>query len=466
MALDYALKYDASPTCADFLSDRSPHKILAGPVGGGKTSAAIVHMLMNSINQEPDNDGIRRTRHLVVRNTVPMLRQTTIKSFLDWIPDGVFGKWLTSDKTYYMRFDDVEAEVLFMSLEDANDIRKLLSLETTTAFFNEFREINPEIVEGLIGTKRVGRYPSRKQGPGATYPCIIADTNMPAMDSWHQQAMDGIVGDWTLFKQPSGRSAEAENLQFLPPGYYDTSGLNDEYIKTMIDCEYGTSREGLPVFRSTFIPAFHIATEPLKPIISDEHPLIIGIDAGLTPAAIIGQVTPRGNLNILAECWTPSENSMGMERFLDTRLIPLLRSRFAGHKVKVIVDPASMQRSQATEETVFEIIAKKRMAVVPAPSNKIDLRVGSAETLFAKQVDGKAYLLIDASCKGLISALKYGYKYGAKRAGDIDEKPLKNHPDSDIADAFTYLTVHLGGEVRIMSSVKREVKKANHAGWT
>ena len=102
MALDHALKYDASPTCADFISSRAIHKILAGPVGGGKTSAAIMHILYNAINQEPDNDGIRRTRHLVVRNTVPMLKQTTIKSFLDWIPDGVFGKWLTSDKTYYI----------------------------------------------------------------------------------------------------------------------------------------------------------------------------------------------------------------------------------------------------------------------------------------------------------------------------------------------------------------------------
>ena len=43
MALNYDLKYDASPTCAAFLASRDKLKILAGPVGGGKTSAAIMH---------------------------------------------------------------------------------------------------------------------------------------------------------------------------------------------------------------------------------------------------------------------------------------------------------------------------------------------------------------------------------------------------------------------------------------
>lgn len=462
--MEYSLNYDASATCSDFLASRDRHKILAGPVGGGKTSACIVHILMNSIGQEPDNDGIRRTRHLVVRNTVPMLKTTTIKSFLDWIPDGVFGRWVSSDRTYFMKFDDVEAEILFMSLEDANDIRKLLSLETTTAFFNEFREINPEIVEGLIGTKRVGRYPSAKQGPGPTYPCILADTNMPAMDTWHQQVMDGEIGNWTTFKQPSGRSDTAENLKYLPKGYYDTEGLSDEYIRTMIDVEYGTSREGLPVFRSTFVPDFHIAKFPLKHIVSEEHPLIIGLDAGLTPAAVIGQQTPKGTTHILDECFVLSDNSMGMERFLDTKLLPLLRSKYAGCPVRVVVDPAAKQRSQANEETVFEIIKKKRLRVLPAFTNKTDLRISSAEVLLSKQTEGKASMLIDEGCKHLIAALKHGYKFASRRDGEIEEKPSKNS-FSHIADGFTYFTVYLNGEGRVEGTGRREIQPISSAGW-
>lgn len=463
---EFKFKYAASPTCAKFIANHDPRKILAGPVGGGKTSACIVAILMNAIHQEPDFDGIRRTRHLVVRNTVPMLRMTTIKSFLDWIPDGVFGRWAVSDKIYYMKFKDVEAEIQFLALEDENDIRKLLSLETTTCYFNELREINESVIEGMIGTKRVGRYPSRKQGPGATYPCILADTNMPAMDTYHQEIMDGDIGGWTLFKQPPGDSAIAENLEFLPPDYYNTEGLSDEYIRTMIKCEYGTSREGMPVFRQTFIPDFHIAKEPLLALQSPDYPILIGLDAGLTPAAIIGQINMASRLNVLAECFTPKNESIGMERFLTTRLIPLLRNRFPNNKVTVIVDPAAMQKSQATEETVFQIITKTGLSVRTAASNKLDLRIGSAETMFGRQIGGKAALLIDESCKGLISALKHGYIFAAKRDGEMEVTPKKDHPNSDLADALMYMTSYVVGTQNIGNTRKREIKSVASVGWT
>lgn len=447
MALDYNLTYVAPPTCADFLSSRAPRKIIAGPVGSGKSSACVMHMVLNAIEQAPDDDGIRRTRFVVCRNTIPALRQTTIKTFLDWIPDGVFGQWVSSDKVYRMKFDDVESEVLFMSMEDASDLRKLLSLEATGFFINEAKEIQQDVIEGIIGTKRIGRYPSRKQGPGATYPFFIMDTNFPAYDSYHQKIMDGEEGDWETFKQPGGRTPEAENLAFLPPDYYNTEGLSEDYIRSMIDCEYSTSREGLPVFRSTFIPDFHISKEALKPTGYEGNTILIGMDAGLTPAAVIGQQTARGTVNILGECYVLPADSMGMERFLDTRLLPLLRSKFAGCAPTVIIDPAAMQRSQASEETVFEILGKKRLKAICAPTNKTELRIGSAESLFSRQTDGKAGLLIDAACPWLISALKHGYKYAAKRDGEIEEKPAKNNY-SHVADAFCYLTSYLAGESR------------------
>ncbi|MGB5049831.1 MAG: hypothetical protein WBO46_12895, partial [Caldilineaceae bacterium] len=267
------------------------------------------------------------------------------------------------------------------------------------------------------------------------------------LDTWHQRVMDGEEGDWVTFKQPGGRHPDAENLENLPPGYYDVEGLAEEYVKVMVDAEYGTSKEGLPVFRSTFVPSFHLAKEPLKPTGFEGNTLLIGMDAGLTPAAVLGQQTARGTVNILGECYVLSTESMGMERFLDTRLLPMLRSKFPGCTPTVIIDPAAMQRSQASEETVFEIIGKKRMKVICAPTNKTELRIGSAETLFSKQSEGKAGLLIDAACPWLITALRHGYKYAAKRDGEIEEKPAKNSY-SHIADAFCYLTSYLAGESR------------------
>jgi hypothetical protein len=463
--VDYKFNFIAPKTCAEFMLDRYPRKILAGPVGGGKTSACIAHILKNATEQAPDRDGIRRSKHLVVRNTVPMLKSTTIKTFLDWIPDGTLGQYYISDKIYNLKFGDVDAEVSFMSLEDSNDIRKLLSLETTTVFLNEFREINPDIVEALIGTKRIGRYPSKKGGPGATYPCMIADTNMPSYDSWHQQVMDGQLMDFKLFKQPSGRSPEAENLANLPDDYYNIDGLSEEYIRTMVDVEYGSSKEGMPVFKSSFIKDYHVAKGPLSAISSSSYPLIVGMDAGLTPAAIIGQQLPTGRLNILAEVFTPRGETMGMERFLETKLMPVLMGRFGDNPALGIIDPAGEQRSQADEQTVFEII-KKKMRVRLAPTNKLDLRIGSAETFFARQVMGEAGLLIDPSCTNLIAALEHNYRYAVKRSGEIEEKPEKSHPVSDIVDGFMYLTVHLAGtNTRDSNRLAVPVVPVSFRGW-
>src|SRR3990170_1839515 len=368
--MSFSLNYDASPTIADFISDRSPRKILAGPVGGGKTSGCVIHTLLNAMQQEPDNDGFRRSRHLVVRNTIPQLKTTTMKTFTDWLPPEVFGKFNISDKMYYLNFEDVRAEVLFLAIEDEQSLRQLLSLECTTIYLNEMREMSQVVLEGIIGAKRAGRYPSRKQGPGATYPCIIADTNMPAFDTYHQKIMEGDEGDWKTFKQPGARTPEAENLEFLPPDYYNIDGLTEEYIRVMIDCEYGSSKEGMPVFRQTFIPEFHIAKEPLLTIHSHDYPLLIGLDAGLTPAAIIGQMTPTGRLNILGECYTPKNESIGMERFLANRLKPMLASKFGGAPSLTVVDPAAGQASQASEETVLSVLEKSGLKHQTAASNK------------------------------------------------------------------------------------------------
>lgn len=463
--MSFHLRYTASPTVDEFINSRAPRKIISGAVGSGKTSGCVMHTLLNAMQQEPDEDWLRRSRHLVVRNTIPQLKTTTMKTFTDWLPPEIFGKFNVSDKLYTLNFEDVRAEILFLAIEDEQSLRQLLSLECTTIYLNEMREMSQVVLEGIVGAKRTGRYPSKKQGPGATYPCIIADTNMPAFNTYHQKIMDGEEGAWATFKQPGGRSPEAENLNNLPADYYNTEGLTEEYIRTMIDCEYGTSKEGMPVFRDTFVTDFHVAKEPLRAITAADYPLVIGLDAGLTPAATIGQQTPSGKINILAECFTLPSETTGMERFLQTRLTPMLTRRFPGINAIVIVDPAAMQRSQADEVTVFKIIERAGYKVFPASSNKIDLRIGSAETLLGQQVGGKAVLQIDPGCTGLISALGNGYVFDAKKSGETEDKPCKSHPASDIADSFTYFTQYMSGPRRSRKVEAIKLKTVSLSGW-
>jgi hypothetical protein len=136
-----------------------------GPFGSGKSSACIMKILHISLYvQKPGPDGIRRTRWAVVRNTNKELRDTTIRTFKDWLPPSVFGRFYETIPHNYIitAWPNAEIEVLFRALDGPDAVKDLLSAEYTGAWFNEFREIRQEIFEGMDG--RIGRYPARKDG--------------------------------------------------------------------------------------------------------------------------------------------------------------------------------------------------------------------------------------------------------------------------------------------------------------
>ena len=74
--------------------------------------------------------------------------------------------------------------------------------------------------------------------------------------------------------------------------------------------------------------------------------------------------------------------------------------------------------------------------------------------------------MVDAGCVGLLNALKHGYKFAARKDGDMEEKPLKDHPNSDIGDAFCYLTSYVVGAKIVRGGARREIKPVQSRGWT
>lgn len=466
-------RYRAPPIVAKFLKSDANMRVIMGPQGSGKSSGSVIETLRRSISRKPDSDGIRRAKWVVVRNSVPMLRDTTIPTFLRWFPHGTLGTWHATDKYYHFKFGDVDALVQFRALDDKDDIAKLLSSEYTGCYFNEFREIDPVIHEAM--TKRVGRWvtdPNWTQADiDATWYGIWADTNPPQVGSWlHSMMEDNKPQSWDVFKQPSGRSPEAENRDHLRSDYYDTDGLSEEYIRVMIDGEYGYDQSGLPVFGKTYIPSFHNSKEPLHIRASTDCPLLIGLDAGLKPAAVIGQQDYRDRLLVAGECYVERSESMGMERFVTTRLLPYLRLHFPHAGCAYITgDPAINHRGQANEITPFDILTKY-FSVALAYSDKLPARLGAAEQWLSGHVDGKAKIIFGPMTPFLQGALAHHYRFEKKKnTGGIGDEtkdtPEKNHP-SNIADAFMYLCMHVGGAGAVLVQPAREVQVVSSAGWT
>lgn len=175
--LDYR---PAGGTLARFHRSDDFVRVLMGPLGSGKTTACAVEIWRRAIAQTPNRRGVRQSRWLVVRSTYPELETTTIKSWRA-VFDERFGamSWghppvhqLTADLADGTRLD---AEVIFMALDEPDGPDKIRGLELTGAWFNEVREIPKAVID--MATARVGRFPEKRDG-GPDWFGIIADSNM------------------------------------------------------------------------------------------------------------------------------------------------------------------------------------------------------------------------------------------------------------------------------------------------
>ena len=222
-------------------------RVAKGPVGSGKSSACVMEIIRRASQQAPGPDGIRRTKFAVIRNTYRELRDTTRRTFEQWIPPQL-GKWREADFAFDIAAPladgtRVECEVLFRSLNRPEDVKKLLSLEVTGAYVNELKEIPKRVIDVL--ETRIGRYPSRLQG-GVTWFGWWADTNPWHVGHWGQKLFKRPPPGYEIYAQPGGRSPDAENAENLPDGYYDRlcHGKDAEWLRVFVDGEDAASDVG------------------------------------------------------------------------------------------------------------------------------------------------------------------------------------------------------------------------------
>ncbi len=187
-----------TPTGYNFLLDRSPVQMIRGAYGSGKTVVCCTKIMMLALEQEPGPDNIRRTRAAIVRNTAPMLLQTTMETWLGLFPEIECG---SVRRTAPMRQvievppgrngePGLRLEIDFLALDRPKDVRKLLSYEGTIIYFNEVREIPKAIIDAADA--RVGRFKRMVAGVRPTWYGILADTNPPDTHHWYYSAEAGL----------------------------------------------------------------------------------------------------------------------------------------------------------------------------------------------------------------------------------------------------------------------------------
>lgn len=468
--------YDPTPTLRKFHASNKRIRGVRGPFGSGKSVGMCWEIWTRAQEQEPTPaDKIRRSRWVVTRNTYGELTSTTMKTWLAWFPERRFGKVKDgSPITQVCRWpmDDgtkVELEMLFLALDRPDHLAKLLSLEITGAWMNEAREQPKAILDGLDG--RIGRYPSAMEG-GCTWRGVIMDTNSPDDDHWwYLLAELGEKSEkFGFWAQPAGDGPEAENLSWLdqtpasmrfPPGspereargraYYESlkGGKTKNWIKVYVKGQYGTSEDGKPVYAEEWNDELHVRS--LQAI--QGVPLQIGLDFGLTPAAVIGQTDARGRLLLLDEV---CGHGVAIRQFLEDALIPKLMAEYpqwwarrdqTPSMIRVWGDPAGEQKAQTDARTCFQEVKDKKLKIRAARTNDFVPRRSAVAWFLSKLVGGQPSMLVDPKCRVIRKGFNGGYKYrriqvsGEERYTDEPVKNAYSHPH----DGLQYLALECGG---------------------
>lgn len=499
------IKYIPSKTAAKFHKSRKVVKAFMGPIGNGKTSAAINELLMIAFQQWPNSSGVRKTRFVIVRNTFPELSTTTLRSWKQWVPESICpivmnpviqGKLVSNlgDGT------SIDIEVIFLPLNSDDDVSKLMSLECTAIYINEAKYIPYSAVVGARG--RIGRYPAEADGyqDTATYKAprgedgniracrrkhLIMDTNPPDTDHWWyhlsrngylpnteniEQAkkdtaeiFDFFDGPPPLIRQADGSylpNPEAENISHLSDGYkyyHDMiAGNTQDYINVNILGMYGSVKSGKPVYPQ-FNYEFHVSKEHFFPL--QGVPIGLGWDFGLMPSLTIGQLGAKGQLRIIAEL---CGEDIDVRSFARDIVKPYLERHFKGCEVAFSLgDPSGNFRGEGEGKSAIGILnddyvdgtERLDMGFVtdPAPTNDPTKRVDAVVRFLSKITsDGKAGFVIDKRCRMLIKGFEGGFCYERKKVGG-SEGLYRDKPDkgkySHIHDSLMYLCLGFIGNL-------------------
>lgn len=465
-----SLRYAApGPVAGAFVRDRTFVRGIRGPIGSGKSTACIFSLLLGAAAQRPGTrSGVRRSRWGVIRNTYPELKTTTIKSWHQWVPES-YGQWQGEGPPSHQvtlelgAGDRIEMETVFLALDRPEDVRKLLSLELTGAWVNEAREVPREILNHLQG--RVGRFPPASDG-GATWSGIVMDTNPPDVDHWwyalfEEQRPEGF----RQHVQPSGRSPAAENLQNLPPGYYQRAmlGQSEDWIRVYIDGEYGYSRDGKPVYPE-YRDSLHVASERLLPVRGLR--LVVGADAGRTPAAIITQPMPNGQWRVLDELMLDNAGATTFGRRLAELLAaePYRGLAVEPGDIEAWGDPAASNPTETEERSWLEIVAAvSGIRFRPAPSNRLTPRLEAVRVPLTRLIDGQPGLLLSPACRATRKGFNSGYRFRRMQVpggAQYTDQPEKNDY-SHVHDALQYAL--LGGGEYAEVTGRREARRRSMA---
>lgn len=476
------INYCPTPTATRLHADReSLVRALLGPVGSGKSVAMVSEILWVGMNQAAHPiTKKRRTAWAVCRNVYNELVRSTIKTMREWIPPAPYSNiTMAPPPTGTIKFDlpdgtRVEIDLMFFALDQEGAEGKLRSCEYTGFWFNEAQFLDPEIFRVLV--QRTGRFPRKEEDAngnvifsGATWRGGLIDFNAQDKDHWlYKTFVEEKPPEYMLYTQPpalleiddpsfdAGKGGAANKVWVPNPSaenikshatpankddgynYYRAQLIGATRDKILRDvCGiWADSKSGHAVFGASFSRDAHVSKEAL--VFDPSLPLLGGIDFGLRPAMVLGQIDRMGRLNILDAIYPDTDSGTSTEELVDDYIMPLIVNKYTSPhlgppKTQLWGDPYGKGRSNIDKRSPYIYLASRGLFAKPVTSNDFLPRKEAVEKFLQKR-NG---FCMDKSLTWLIKAISSDYRYGKTHLG-LTTEPLKTKP-SDIADALQYL---------------------------
>lgn len=423
-------------------------RLVAGPYGSGKTTAmAVAEPFFTAMVQRPDTNGVRTAKVGVLRDTYRNLYKTTIQDWNMWVPRD-FGHFVGSDDRpaiHQIEFDapfvdgktpgmgKCKLRVEFVAL-GGNTVEAVCDgWALMGAFVDAATSVPIEALSYLGGRTKRGGEKHLRVSRGVWAGFNKPDVDHPLYEMCVEDAANHAANNLEFFDQPSGIleggppyrvNPAADNAKWLDDDYYAViaAGRPDWWVRRFCRNRWGASFAGQPIFGEPDLDTLFLPEE-LEPSPGDE--LILGLDGGGTPAAVVMGRTRSGRRIIYAEVvltdpFDPKGRRLlygvGPTRFAEA-IHDLLRSRFARQHVSIAWgDPAAFYGADR-EKGEFSFMEKVqhvlKVPVQPPASNEIDLRLDAVRTLLnrinaSEQVRD---LMINPSCRFLRRGFGGDYKW-------------------------------------------------------
>lgn len=439
-----------------FHNDNSFVRLIMGPYGSGKSTLCCAEIVKRACAMPRWDNGQRTSRWGIVRNTSGELSSTTLQTWLTWFGElGDISKRQKPILNYRHSFNDgngiVNLELIFLALDREEDLRKIKSLELTGAYINELSEVPQGALAHFKG--RVNkRYPSRSFCPDDYWSGIIADTNPPDVDHWIYKDFElKSLDSYHIFKQPPGlikdangkwfQNIDCDNSNNLATDYYTklAEGQTEDFVKVFCLGEYGSVGFGKRVY-----PEFNSDSHAIDKIIAIQgDPIHLGWDFGLTPACVVAQISPRGQLRILKEY---QGEDIGIRTFAQNIVLPSLQRDFPYNKIGISrADPSGIAGDDIMEElSCIGELCSLGVNTHAANTNDLEPRIGSVRYFLNTMIDGHPGIIVSREgCPGLIKGFIKDYIY--KRVSVSGEERYKEIPHKNMAshkhDALQYIAL-------------------------